>query len=529
MLTSSIFSRKYLSLFFVCFLLISCSTKNLNIEQSAELSIVIGTKGVNQDSYVYHAETDLVLQRIPKDILNEKVVPIDDSQATHLAIKFYPRNSDEIFKIKEMDCISQSYIPFGFNIAKKSLQTDQIKNKLSSLNDTNPHQVLLKASEIDAQTNCLTTAEIDDRYVTLPVIYAICPIDFVIPDEIEHDVCYALSIGDIIQPSPPTLPLKIVSFDSLLGRNVPLNKIKISAQFGSISANTYTNSNGIANICTQIYGVPSQNVGDITISIVLETDKWIINRSSTNSAATHIVLGTVRELWPSFAFNPVTYNHILTSENKEFEAHRALDYYYYDNHPLAESISTSENGVTVHCVSESSNDYLALTYPSTKNIIIYNSNYSQNVIIGTSLHELGHIRHYAKIGNSDTYSNSVQRIVKESFASFIGWALGEEYYLSKGFVKPYQPYHINSNHRQNWYRGSYNADYSPLFIDLVDDYNQGLSNGSLPFDEIESVPYPFIDNIVNTHYTLDEVFNHLHNFAGIYFSTEALESYENAF
>lgn len=62
----------------------------------------------------------------------------------------------------------------------------------------------------------------------------------------------------------------------------------------------------------------------------------------------------------------------------------------------------------------------------------------------------------------------------ESYASFIGWYLGNDYYTSKGFVFPYSGYEINYQGRQEWAPGF--GNYTPFFVDLIDDYNQPAIN-----------------------------------------------------
>ncbi len=56
--------------------------------------------------------------------------------------------------------------------------------------------------------------------------------------------------------------------------------------------------------------------------------------------------------------------------------------------------------------------------------------------MGATLHELGHLTHYW----NNTYTNpnttvsysSTHLLLQESFASYVGWYLGEEYYKTVG-------------------------------------------------------------------------------------------------
>ena len=44
----------------------------------------------------------------------------------------------------------------------------------------------------------------------------------------------------------------------------------------------------------------------------------------------------------------------------------------------------------------------------------------------------------------------VHTMIKESFASYVGFYLGEKYYTSHGFVKPSVSYNITEQGRQTW-------------------------------------------------------------------------------
>ena len=114
-------------------------------------------------------------------------------------------------------------------------------------------------------------------------------------------------------------------------------------------------------------------------------------------------------------------------------------------------------------------------------INVFNSGTDMEETIATTLHEIGHIRHCQK--NPILYNNYIDQFVRESYASFVGWALGEQYYTSKGFVKPYHGYQINTNGNQAWVKTMSTPDYyySPIFVDLWDNYNQSQAyTGVIP-------------------------------------------------
>ncbi len=117
--------------------------------------------------------------------------------------------------------------------------------------------------------------------------------------------------------------------------------------------------------------------------------------------------------------------------------------------------------------------------------------------MGATLHELGHLTHYW----NNTYTNpnttvsysSTHLLLQESFASYVGWYLGEEYYKTVGKQMSNSALiDITGNNRQQW-RTSWKrgdpatpGEYSPLFVDLTDNLEQ----------EQQMIPYLLPDNIV---------------------------------
>jgi hypothetical protein len=91
--------------------------------------------------------------------------------------------------------------------------------------------------------------------------------------------------------------------------------------------------------------------------------------------------------------------------------------------------------------------------------------------------------------------------IKEAYACLSGWTLGEEYYGSLNWTKTNVDDDPTGNYRQDWVKTDTSQErfYLPLYIDLVDDYNQHTSSSSpRPDDQIENVPYEAITAIVRT-------------------------------
>ncbi|MDA3779958.1 MAG: hypothetical protein PF487_07050 [Bacteroidales bacterium] len=102
-----------------------------------------------------------------------------------------------------------------------------------------------------------------------------------------------------------------------------------------------------------------------------------------------------------------------------------------------------------------------------------------NEIFGTTTHELGHLSHWWYVGVID-YAQTSETIY-ESWATAVEWALTNHEYHTKGEIyggtAAIEYYH--EDFYQRWTGGGV---YTPIFIDLMDDFNQrngGLINGVL--------------------------------------------------
>ena len=128
--------------------------------------------------------------------------------------------------------------------------------------------------------------------------------------------------------------------------------------------------------------------------------------------------------------------------------------------------------------------------PGIPNIFIWGKNpydmsyYPTNVLFSTTVHELGHASHISLIGEL-TYLyefviKSDTRIIPESWANCVEWYITKIEYNELG-ISDYDdpdvsPYKYNGDNMQ-WYTSGYSEVYTPLFIDLFEDYNQSLIKG----------------------------------------------------
>lgn len=105
-------------------------------------------------------------------------------------------------------------------------------------------------------------------------------------------------------------------------------------------------------------------------------------------------------------------------------------------------------------------------------------------------------------------------LITESYASFFGWFNALIYYSSILSVQS----DVNSichQGRQTW---SGSGVYTPLFVDLYDDFNQHNNSSNYVDDKIEDVPVSVIVGAAMNNQTFSGLNSCLLNYCGVYYS-----------
>ncbi len=137
-----------------------------------------------------------------------------------------------------------------------------------------------------------------------------------------------------------------------------------------------------------------------------------------------------------------------------------------------------------------------------------NGNYkTTQKVFRTAAHEIGHAGHCANMGNIQFWQ--VSKIIYESWADAVEWALTlQEYDEINSPITDYN--RLRDLDKQNkWPINSAQKEYSPLFIDLVDNYNQRNYNISLPNDNVTGYSMSQLFNIVTNSYGLSSLKSNL--------------------
>jgi len=130
-------------------------------------------------------------------------------------------------------------------------------------------------------------------------------------------------------------------------------------------------------------------------------------------------------------------------------------------------------------------------------------------IFGNTSHELGHQTHSQYIGNSRYWKTS--KIIRESWADGVEWALSNDEYHKLGQKYGNTPAMVYNHYfnTHNYWPFVEDKDYSPIFIDLMDNVNQRTSFGpAYPNDLVSGYTLSYLNNNILLN---SSCLNDLHN------------------
>ncbi|HEX2919697.1 MAG TPA: hypothetical protein VHO50_00890 [Bacteroidales bacterium] len=118
-----------------------------------------------------------------------------------------------------------------------------------------------------------------------------------------------------------------------------------------------------------------------------------------------------------------------------------------------------------------------------------------NKIFAVTAHELGHQAHSQYLGNIRFWQTS--NIIRESWAEAVEWALANDEYhkLGKEYSSDQALFYNHQIYKHNNWPNIADRDYSPIFIDLIDNINQYVEVGpEHPNDMISEYSISFINS-----------------------------------
>lgn len=280
----------------------------------------------------------------------------------------------------------------------------------------------------------------------------------------------------------------IKAYDDVLGTYIPLQGVKVRiCVFAFAKEDRITDANGQVRFDSRRRSA--------SYSIEWEDKNWDIRDGGTQAYYN----GPRQESWWNLNIGSGA------QKSLHFSAiHRALYKYYYGN---VDGLVRPSKALKVSYQTGSDPDGDALG--STRSAIvrtwswifsaikIYEKNSSggiekTNRVFSTMIHELAHASHACRLSKDD-YDNT-SKFVKESWASAVGWYLTLQEYERLG-ASNYDDLRRWSNiySLQMWPYLSSSLIYSPLYIDMYDDNNQGVDDDTRPYDKVSGYSMALID------------------------------------
>ena len=495
-------------------------------EQQEPQVIELQTRSGLVEAAVYDATLDVWMAPNPAP------QPFSSGTPTHYQLKIYPKTEAEQWEVETMEDVRVQYIPFGY------LQlTEDERVKVAS---TEVHSDII---EVSPYTITYTDYESTDGGPTgpvtfqLPILYATWPMEKPLPEGMEYVVENEIHIpeplitravpGDQIINLNYPLTGRILDYDDQVGGNIPLAGIRIDvAGYNQDSFITDGYGGFLFWISLpRLHVTPTIVSTTVTITYNNPTNKWKISGSNSLAPLMKVLAVTFRA---DNNDNPIP-TEIVMPESSFYvsEIHRAANYFFQRQTDLPKYSPTSGITIIAHDGIAPGQPGLRGVYNFPPNrtpwIDIYNSPEFRNsdlkrspVVVGTTLHELGHMTHHQY--SPTNIENTDVRIV-ESFAPYVGWYIGEQYYRSIGWTKSSSSQDITDQARQGWME-TLSGPYSPLFIDLTDNHHQWVIT-----DRVSGLPASAVWSIVTQSRNWAQCRPKIESYVGQYYSQSDLDMF----
>lgn len=509
--------KKIAYLLSLCLLLLSafCCQNYLVEEQNAPESYnavnsSILTRSENVVKYMGHS---YAISKGPLSIEEARFLFSDSTLvATHKALCIVPESMEQLHSLEADKALMIFYHPLGYELLPEPLE--EIEGR------ENDEEGNLFSDKFDY----FNDKEEYTARIICP-IYVLWPADRSIPIDLDYEFLFDAylqqgrrdsgNVGPLV-PNP-YLSGYLKSYDNRLGQYTPLKNVRLEYR-GELNATriAYTDTSGY-------FYLPDGN-SDYPLIVKLQNDKFTVRDSTTSNVKSFALRLDIH-------FSPFTdeYDFELPS-NFFLDTYKAAEYYFYGNNDLLNCVPRYDTlgvSIDIHAIDEIG-DYLGgFNRLSTPYINIWNA-YKDNYtgacsrIFGTVTHELGHATHYAL--DQGASISETETIVKESFASFFGWYNVFRYYSSLIGSNHYLVHSICTQGRQMWTPSS-SSNYSPIFVDLFDDYNQHTHNSNYNNDPISYVPVSFIRYCALGPTTFQAVYNNLLSGVGTYYSSDEFNTF----
>lgn len=436
----------------------------------------------------------LALRELQEEgVLKSGTVSETDIQTTHLYVRFLPADDEEMDIIKSDTTLVFYDHPLDFEIVPGGIyyHDPSLPDTLYTWQYTVvPAGFVLPAVKFEILSELFLMDEVDDDNLKSGGLGA---------ESWERLEDKALEITGNLNSEYDGVTLKaskwrpsgtLTVWDDVLKKQIPLEGVKVRAR------RWFTTHRGISRRDGS-FSCDGQFRRDANYSIEWDRAEWEIQERLLNVS----ILGVAA--WVQVYFNGPkkrgAWNLVIGSATNRDNTmryahmHRALMRYCYLNRdglssPDVRSFFKGKLRIGYSSQAKTSSAIPYRNIAKQPHVYIYGRTSkgdweSTNNVFAVTIHELAHVAHYKLIGRysfSELWLPTSSRIIPESWATAVEWRLTNIEYNELGRLDRLnnlaaRNYEHNSGYgagHQNWTTAT-SEYYTPLFIDLFDDYNQG--------------------------------------------------------
>jgi len=424
---------------------------------------------------------------------------------THYYVRFLPKDSVEYDRLKTDTSLVLYPIPLDYQIistgsdtsAKPVWQYTAVK-KGYEFDSTIAHEVLedLYIPEQSTNTNLSTSAtELKSPYSNKFVV-----------DLVNEAMKITKNFQDTIKLTGGSTQVsyspsgRIRVFDTRLQRPIPLVGVQIRGRRWFNFKRTYTDDNG--NYSLGHFG------GRTNLSIFYETSTFDVRT------------GTIGQAWHDGPHTNDPWSYDIPDGVQRFYAHvfrGARRYHWGDNGGLRRPSTPyklkygaydkvgSDQGLNIIAHLGFVPDIMVWRYKSP------DVEYDSDEIFSTAVHETAHTAHVNAMNGGWVQYVQVKLHLIESWAVAVEWMITQREYRERGIADYSGPDFLRFEPVSFPIKGSYqdwpissSRSYTPVYIDLIDNYNQGL-NGRPIIDNVSGYTLPQIERLLKNIYGLSSL------------------------
>lgn len=455
----------------------------------------------------------------------------DDITTTHYYVKFHPQSDEELDILLQDSTINFYDIPLDYEIEEYGTyyHDPSIPDSLPTYQYASiPADKWEKVKDIAVDYEILSDLFIPDEYSDDAEDVTTRSGQKMSEAFVDALVDEALALTGNEEPNEGgtrasdkwTPSGRITAYDNIVDGYIPLRHVKVRARRWFTTYIGYT-------LPTGYFTCNGSFKKQANYSIKWETPRWDIRE------------GRIGQAYYNGPKKKGEWN-LEISDGKSVRyatIHRAADRWYYGEIDGLKRPKHSRKEKIAYCHRESGHSregfYTRQGGGVGVDVVIYGKNsygwIDLSLIYSATSHELGHASHYTNVSDESYYINA-DNALRESWAQCLQYYLTYKEYeklgqlsklnrtTTKGTMIPNFTYNF-----QKWDKasslGTVYKYYTPLFIDLIDDYNQRYyyknieNNYNYPNDAICNIPIADIEKIVLKSKTFNDIKMRLINYA----------------